>query len=61
MTATSSRQHTVKAIASVALQRFGLNDNSCRPAETARASAISSMGGVTSIGNSAVSGTATAK
>jgi len=33
---------------------FGLNNNSCRLAETARASAISSIGGVTTIGNSAV-------
>jgi len=37
---------------------FDLNNNSCQLAEMARASAISSVGGITSIGNSTVSGTA---
>jgi len=40
---------------------FGLNNNSCWLAETAKALAISIMGGVTNIGSSTVSGTATAK
>jgi len=49
MIATLSHLHTVKAVASIALQWFVLN-SSCQLASTARASAISS-GSFTSIKN----------